>query len=73
MTAQEGLLEGLDSENFDTLIEQLRAAVEKVDRYEKAAMVPDAQGLSDKARHAVIASENQARTGHAEQTHENER
>lgn len=57
MTAQEGLLEGLDSENFGTLIEQLRAAVEKADQYEKAAMIPDAQGLSDKARHAVIASE----------------
>lgn len=73
MTAQEGLLEGLDSENFGTLIEQLRAAVEKADQYEKAAMIPDAQGLSDKARHAVIASENQVRTEHAEQTHENER
>ena len=35
MTAQEGLLEGLDSENFGTLIEQLRAAVEKADQYEK--------------------------------------
>ena len=73
MTAHEDLLEGLDSENFDTLIEQLRAAVEKADQYEKAAMIPDALGLSDKARHAVFASENQARTGHTEQTHDNER
>lgn len=31
MMAQEDLLEGLDSENFNTLIEQLRAAVEKGD------------------------------------------
>ena len=67
MTAHEDLLEGLDSENFDTLIEQLSAAVEKADQYEKAAMIPDALGLSDKARHAVFASENQARTGHTVQ------
>lgn len=73
MTAQEDLLEGLDSENFNTLLEQIRAAVEKTDQYEKAAMSLDAQGLSDKARHAVVASENQARTEHTEQAHENER
>ena len=73
MTAQEDLLEGLDSENFDTLIEQLRAAVEKAGRYEKNAMSPDAQGLSDKARHAVIVSENQARSEHSERAHTDER
>lgn len=73
MSAREEFLEGLDSENFNTLLEQIRAAVEKADQYEKSVMSPDTQGLSDKARHAVIASENRARTEHAEQTHENER
>lgn len=73
MTAQEDMLDGLDSENFDTLLEQIRAAVEKADRYEKAAISPDAQGLSDKARHAVIASENQSRAEPAEQARINER
>lgn len=73
MSAREEFLEGLDSENFNTLLEQIRAAVEKADQYEKSVMSPDTKGLSDKARHAVIASENRARTEHAEQTHENER
>lgn len=73
MAAQEDLLDGLDSENFGTLLEQIRAAVEKADRYEKALISPDIQDLSDKTRHAVIASENQARTEHVAQAHVNER
>lgn len=73
MAAREDLLDGLDSENFGTLLEQIRAAVEKADRYEKAQISPDIQGLSDKTRHAVIASENQTRTEHAVQAHINER
>ena len=63
----------LDSENFSTLLEQIRAAVERADRYEKAVISTDTQGLSDKARHAIVASENQMRSELPEQTHENER
>lgn len=61
-TAREEVLESLDSENFSTLLEQTRAAVERADRYEKAAATTDTQGLSDKARHAVGASESQMRS-----------
>lgn len=73
MTAREDMLEGLDSESFDSLIAQIRAAVEKADQYEKAVISPDVQGLSDKARHAVMASENHARAEHSEQALANER
>ena len=73
MTAREEVLEGLDSENFSTLLEQIRAAVERADRYEKAAMSPDSLGLSDKAKQAVVASENQKRSELSERVRTNER
>lgn len=73
MTAREEVLEGLDSENFSTLLEQIRAAVERADQYEKAAISTDTQGLSDKARQAIVASENQMRSELSEQARVNER
>lgn len=73
MTAREDTLDGLDSDNFNTLLEQIKAAVEQASQSEKTELPPNAQGLSDKAKHAVLASENQAREEHAEQARVNER
>lgn len=67
ITGPENALQGLEDENFQSLLEQLKAAVGKADELN---LIPDEarnQTLTERAQKAVAASENQRRAERSSQ------